>query len=395
MHLPTRLKMLSLSTMVFLIVTINTMLFPVFPALRSDLNLSLAKVSLLVVFANIPSALLSPVGGILADRYTRKIIILPSLLLFGAGGLLAGLAALALENPFPFMLGARVIQGIGAAAPMYLAMALAGDIFQSTERAQAVGLMEAASGLGKLLAPIIGALTGIIAWVAPFFVYPALSVPIAAAIFFLIKEQHRPGKKPDPSLRELKETFGRRPTLVGLAAALYSLFTLIGIMFWLSEVLEQRISGGQILKGVIISLPVMSFLLTTLLAEHFYRLLKIRLSIFSGLATAATAISLIPFTRDSFLIWPVIGLMGIGLGIATPAIDTLSTNITSMEHRGTVTTVYGGVRCAGAAAGPLTMALLMKHGPLITFLPVAGAGAGVAILVLLLLREEDIPGKLE
>lgn len=383
-----------MGSMVFLIVTINTMLFPIFPALRSDLNLSLAQVSLLVVFANIPSALLSPLGGILADRFTRKMIILPSLLLFGAGGLLTGLAALTLENPFPYMLGFRVVQGIGAAAPMYLAMALAGDIFQSTERAQAVGLMEAASGLGKLLAPIIGALAGLIAWVAPFFIYPVLSLPIAAAIFFLIKEPSKPRLKPGPTLGELKVPLSRRPALIGLAAALYSLFTLIGLMFWLSEVLEQRIGGGQILKGVIISLPVMAFLLTTLLAEYFYRLLKIRLSIFAGLAITAGAIVLIPLARNLFLIWPVIGLVGIGLGIATPAIDTLSTNIASMEYRGTVTTVFGGVRCAGAAAGPLALSLLMKHGPLVTFLPVAAAGAAIAIAVLLLLREEEIPGKL-
>ena len=209
--------------------------------------------------------------------------------------------------------------------------------------------MEAASGLGKLLASIIGAFAGLIAWVALFYLsrFPS----IAAAIFF-IKEPPKPRLKPGPALGELKEPLSRRPALIGLAAALYSLFALIGIMFWLSEVLEQRLGGGQILRGVIISLPVMAFLLTTLLAEYFYRMLKIRLSIFAGLAITAGAIALIPPTRDLLLIWPVIGLMGIGLGIATPAVDTLSTNITSVEYRGTVTTVFGGVRCAGAAAGP-------------------------------------------
>ena len=184
--------MLALGSLVFLITTINTALFPIFPALRADLGLSLPQVSLLVVFANIPSALLSPVGGVLADRFTRKAIILPSLLLFGAGGLLAGLAALTLKNPFPFMLGSRVIQGIGAAAPMYLAMALSGDIFQSTERAQAVGLMETASGLGKLLAPIIGALVSLIGWIAPFLFTLFYRCP-SPPQFFLIRNQEIAG----------------------------------------------------------------------------------------------------------------------------------------------------------------------------------------------------------
>ena len=395
MRLQTGMKVLALGSLVFLITTINTMLFPIFPALRADLGLSLPQVSLLVVFANIPSALLSPVGGVLADRFTREAIILPSLLLFGVGGLLAGLAALTLKNPFPFMLGSRVIQGIGAAAPMYLAMALAGDIFQSTERAQAVGLMETASGLGKLLAPIIGALVGLIGWIAPFFVYPALSLPIAAAVFFLIKEPEDQGEKPALSLQSLIEPLRRPPALIGLASAFYALFILIGVMFWLSEVLEQRVSGGQILKGVIISLPVLTFLLTTLLSEHLYRWLKIRLSILAGLMITVIAIALIPPTRNIFLIWPVIALMGIGLGIVTPAVDTLSTNLTSVELRGTITTFFGGVRCAGAAAGPLTLALLMKQGSLLTFLPLAAAGAAIALLVFFFLREEEIPGDLE
>ena len=234
---------------------------------------------------------------------------------------------------------------------MYLAMALAGDIFQSTERAQAVGLMETASGLGKLLAPIIGALAGLISWIAPFFLYPLLSVPVALAIFFLIREPQQERKNSQITLRELKEPLSQRPALIGLATALYTLFTLIGIMFWLSEVLEQRIGGGQLLRGAVISLPVLTFLLTNLLAEVCYRLLKIRLSIFTGLVITAVTIALIPSTRDLFLIWPVIGLMGIGLGIATPAVDTLSTNITSIELRGTITTVFGG--CAVPAPPPV------------------------------------------
>lgn len=83
--------------MVFAIVTVNAMLSPFFPALREDLDLTLTEVSLLVVFVNIPSALLSLFGGYLTDRFTRKCIILTSTIMFDAGGLLAGLAAVNLE----------------------------------------------------------------------------------------------------------------------------------------------------------------------------------------------------------------------------------------------------------------------------------------------------------
>ena len=196
------------------------------------------------------------------------------------------------------------------------------------------------------------------------------------------------------SYRNLIEPLRRRPALIGLASAFYSLFMLIGIMFWLSEVLEQRVSGGQILKGLIISLPVLTFLLTTLLSEHLYRWLKIRLSIFSGLVITVVAIILIPPCRNIFMIWPVIALMGIGLGIVTPAVDTLSTNLTSAELRGTITTFFGGVRCAGAAAGPLTLALLMKRVRCSPSCP-GDSRRGRRPFGAFLLREEEIPGDLK
>lgn len=391
----TAFKVSSLGAMVFTIVTVNTALFPVFPALRADLGLTLTEVSLLVVFVNVPSALLSPAGGYLADRFNRKAIIIPSMIMFGAGGLLAGLAAVSLDNPFPYMLGARVIQGIGAAAPMYLAMALAGDIFQSTERAQAVGLMEAASGMGKLAAPLLGAIVGLIAWQAPFFIYPALSLPVAAAVFWLIKEPSKQKDAQQNSFRESLKPILKKPTLIGLLVAFITLFVLIGTMFWLSEALEERIQGGPILKGFIIAVPVISFLAITLLAEYVYRLLKVRNAIIAGLAVVTFSLAALPPARDNFMLWPVIILLGAGLGIATPALDTLSTNIVSVEHRGIVTTFYGSMRCLGAAAGPYGLARLMKMGPLSTFWIPAAATAAVVLLVLILLHEREIPGKLD
>lgn len=386
--------MLSLGATVLIMVMANTMLLPIFPAMRGALNLTLAQVSLLIVAVNIPAALLSPVGGFLADLWGRKIVMVPSLIIYGAGGALAGIGAIISDNPFTIIIIGRILQGIGSASPMFLAITLAGDIFQSAERTQAVGLMETSSGLGKISGPIIGAAAGTLLWQLPFFVYPLVSIPIAAAVYWMIREP--PPEKPSPDVyREIPPLIGKKINLIGFAAAFVSLYTLLGLMFWLSETLEQKIEAAAIIKGVIISLPVISFLLTTLLSEWFYNHLRVKFTLLLGVSVISISIGIIPFVYHTVLIWLTIIVAGVGVGLVMPAIDTISTSIISVRHRGIVSTVYGSVRSLGAAAGPFVFARLMEIGTGITFWTNTAAVIAIAAAILIFFNESDIPKKLK
>ena len=77
-------------------------------------------------------------------------------------------------------------------------MALAGDLIQDNERAQVLGLLEAANGLGKVISPLAGAAIGLIAWYMPFFVYGILALPIALAIYVIAQAQNPPKAQPLP-----------------------------------------------------------------------------------------------------------------------------------------------------------------------------------------------------
>lgn len=169
MKTKTILKVSALGSTNFIIVLVNTILFPVFPLMSENLDISVRQLSWLVLLVSFPAALLSPVGSMLADRWNRKHIIVISLVIYGLGGLIAGLSSIFLAHPFTMILVGRLLQGIGSATPMFLTTALAGDIFQSAERHKIVGLLETANGMGKLLSPMIGAVVGLLAWYAPFF----------------------------------------------------------------------------------------------------------------------------------------------------------------------------------------------------------------------------------
>src|SRR5699024_8288384 len=112
--------------------------------------------------------------GYLSDRFSRKIIILPSLILYGLGGLLAGVAAASFSHSYVWILIGRTLQGVGAAGTAPIAMALTGDLFKGGEQSRVLGIFEASNGLGKVLSPILGSLLGLMVWYAVFFAFPAV-----------------------------------------------------------------------------------------------------------------------------------------------------------------------------------------------------------------------------
>ena len=92
--------------------------------------------------------------GYLSDRFSRKAIIIPALILYGSGGFLAGSAAAWFSNAYTWILAGRVMQGLGAAGTAPIAMALTGDLFKGGEQSKVLGLVEASNGFGKVISPI-------------------------------------------------------------------------------------------------------------------------------------------------------------------------------------------------------------------------------------------------
>ena len=59
---------------------------PILPKLGAVFHQDAAGVALLITCFTLPSAFMTPVAGVLADRFGRKAVLLPGLLLFACGG---------------------------------------------------------------------------------------------------------------------------------------------------------------------------------------------------------------------------------------------------------------------------------------------------------------------
>lgn len=97
------------------------------------------------------SAIMTPIYGKLADKYGRKKIFMTGILIFIIG---SGLCALA--QTMPFLIGARLIQGIGAGSILPISMTIIADLYPVEQRANIMGLNNAAWGIASIVAPLIG-----------------------------------------------------------------------------------------------------------------------------------------------------------------------------------------------------------------------------------------------
>ncbi len=343
----------------FIMVLGNSMLIPVLPAIRQELDLTLLQVGLLITAFSVPAGLTIPFAGLFSDHWGRKTIMVPALIVYGTGGLLAGLAALLIKDSYPFLLIARIIQGIGAGGTYQLAMALAGDLIQGKERAQVLGLLEAGNGVGKVVSPLAGAATALIAWYMPFFVYGVLALPVALLVYLIVKEPE--GKRKTGSLREyiknLKGIFIGKGTNLAVAflAGMSVLFALFGLLSLLSDLLEKKYHYQIFQRGLIIALPVFIMAVTAYLFGIILKkapAITLKWSVMAGIFLTAAGIFLFPVLSGVCLQVATAVLSGLGTGIVLPALNTLITSAAPSSERGIVTCLYGTVCFFGVAIGP-------------------------------------------
>lgn len=374
----------------------NSMLIPILPQMKAELGLTPLQASMTITVFSIAAAIFIPVLGYLSDRFSRKIIILPALILYGVGGLLAGFAATSFPNAYWWILAGRTMQGIGAAGTAPIAMALTGDLFKGGEQSRVLGIVEASNGLGKVLSPILGALFGLLAWFAVFFAFPAIcSISILLTLFFIKEKSHRQAPPPfGKYMRGLASVFkfeGRWLLTAYLAGAV-CLFTLFGILFYLSDVLEKQYGIDGVIKGLILAIPLLvmggtSYITGSKIGKNtaaMKRLIVIGL----GLMTASYALLVFFEKLVPFLL--VLILSSIGTGLVLPCLNSLITGSVGKERRGFVTSLYGSVRFIGVAIGPPIFTRLMEWTRPGMFLTIASLTLIAGILALTLIH---VPNK--
>lgn len=246
----------------------NSMLIPILPVIERQLNISHFQVSLIITVYSISAIILIPVAGYLSDRWGRKKVIIPSLLITALGGIITGWASWKLADPYIWILIGRIVQGVGAAGAMPVVIPCVGDMFKDDDEVtKGLGLIETSNTLGKVLSPILGSALAMIIWFMPFFFIPVLCTAAILLICILVKPpKSKPEKVPVQEfisvIKKILHENGRWLYTIFLIGAII-MFILFGMLFYLSNVLEERYNIDGIIKGFVLAIPLLALSITS------------------------------------------------------------------------------------------------------------------------------------
>ncbi|WP_069765611.1 MFS transporter [Streptomyces sp. LUP47B] len=164
--------LLVLCLSLLIIVMANTALTVAAPDMTEDLGLSSADLQWVIDGYTVPYAALMLLFGAIGDKYSRRGALLLGLGVFGGGAVLGYLADSAAT-----VIAARAVMGTGAAMIMPATLSLLAATFPRGERAKAITVWTATSGVAIAAGPLVaGALLEHHAWTSTFLI----NVPIAA-----------------------------------------------------------------------------------------------------------------------------------------------------------------------------------------------------------------------
>ncbi|WP_116133541.1 MFS transporter [Tropicimonas sp. IMCC34043] len=153
------LQTILLFLIAFLVGSDEFLLGPILTPIGHDLSVTPERVTLFIGAYALPLALLSPLLGGLSDRFGRRRVLLPSVVMFCLGSL-----GTAIAPDYGLALATRVLTGFGAAGMLPIAFATAAD--SGPVRAPAnIAAVQAGLTMGIILAPLYGsAVTSLFGW---------------------------------------------------------------------------------------------------------------------------------------------------------------------------------------------------------------------------------------
>lgn len=358
---------ISLASVPLIMTLGNSMFIPMLPILEKELSISKLESSYMITFYSVVAILFIPLAGYLSDWFGRKRVILPALLITAVGGLLSGIAAWKMDNPYMLILIGRILQGIGASGAMPVVLPLVGDIFHRDDEASStLGIIETANTAGKVLSPILGAALAMIVWYVPFFAIPVFSISSGILIYFFIEKKAEPGKKLVfrqywQDIRAVFKEHGKWLYAVYTIGAIV-MFMLFGFLFYLSSILEDTYDFTGVKKGLLLAIPLFALSAASFLAGKWVQgeLKKMKWVTFIGIVIAGCAVSVSTLFEHYIYVIVIFFIAGIGIGIVLPCLDARITENVEKDIRGAVMAFYSSMRFIGVALGPPIIALLMK-----------------------------------
>ncbi|WP_255167347.1 MFS transporter [Natrononativus amylolyticus] len=330
------------------------LLSPVLPVIRDAFAITDAGASLLITAYFVPGIVLSPLIGLLADRFGRKRVMIPSLLVFGVTG---GLAAF--TNDFGVVLLLRLVQGTASAGVFILTVTFISDLFEGVQRNAVLGVNAAVLFAGAAIYPFVGGALAAIDWHVPFLVY-LLAVPVGLFAIHALEEPASVAPQTGPAY--LRGAVDALP--VTEAGALYgATFLLEAIAFGtiltaLPFVLTADFGVAPVVIGGVLTVQTVASALVALENGRFARRWSNHRLVALSFLAYGVGLGLVWVGSSLLLITVGATVVGVGFGLALPSVDAAIGRLAPPEYRAGALSIRNGTTFLGRSAGPIVFTSL-------------------------------------
>ena len=231
---------------------------PVMPAIAAGLHATADEVKLTLTTYMIGFAAGQIVFGPLSDRFGRRPVLLVGMAMFT---LLS--AGCALAPSIGWLIGLRLLQGLGACAGAVISRALARDAYDFNEMPRVMSLIALGIQIAPAVAPAIGGHLSVwFGWTAAFWLLAGYSALMLAVVAFGLAEtnQQRATNFSFPAFLRSSAAMLRHRVFLGYASTLGFAFSIIfGTMVGLPFILQDHLKLAPDIYGYVIILSVLGF----------------------------------------------------------------------------------------------------------------------------------------
>lgn len=327
------------------------------PVLCQHFDISIQWASLTITLYMIPYVVFQLFSGSIAQVFDTRRTLLFGFGTYALGGLLSGLSF-----NLPTLVGARFLQGFGAAFIAPIVLALVGEMVEPRQIGKAMGILGVMYTTGVTMGPLIsGVLDVSLGWPWFFFFLAAFSFSIGVLYWATSREETRAarqGGKLSDALGLVKRSYSYHNVRY-LSFSAFSLFLgYIGLMTFVADDLKVTYSLPSDRTGLILSMTGFFGIVAAPIAGVLGdRRGRIPIAYLGGgiMIAAVLGLAVIEYSYWKYL--ALFSLFGTGSATAWTSLNTLAVEVVP-DLRKPVASVYNCFKFSGYALSPLLLSLL-------------------------------------
>lgn len=354
---------------------------PAFPGIIKYFGISTHQVGWLIAAFTLPGIFLTPVSGILADRFGRKLVLVPSLFIFGIAGFLCSFM-----TDFHSLLAFLFIEGIGAAGLSSINITLIGDLYSGEKRTTLMGYNASILSIGTAAYPALGGFIAVFGWQYIFYL-PLLAIPLGIFVMFgLNNPEPKDHQGIGEYFRRIWKNINQR-SVWGLFLVNMLVFVLLygAYLTYFPILLSERLHATSVHIGLMMS--IMSLVTAAISSQlgRINKLLQSKTILLLGAGFYFLSMLSLLFSQSWVQVALSVVVFGLGHGLLVPSIQNLLVGFASIKERAAFMSVNSMVLRIGQTIGPLVIGIFYSLGSLKGSFGGGALVAGLMFLVVALM----------